>query len=122
MDRKARVQAAYVALRDSLNAVGHAWITNRGTTTRGVPRMTIGLEPVWAPVTVDALVRAFAPHGIHMRSTRRLAGIDLRVVHAPTGVALDIAIAPKLTGATKRYLDKLLGRGWQSRPPTRQTS
>src|SRR5512143_938889 len=117
-DREARLQATLVALRDACGHVGHAWMIPRRTATvGGALRMTIGLEPVWQPLTLADVIRALGRHEIRPRPARPRAGIDLRAVHVPSGVELDLTLAPKLSGYVRRHLDSSLGRGWEKRPP-----
>lgn len=117
-DREARLQVALVALRDALIDVGSAWMADRRTrTVRGALRMTLRLEPVWEPLTVDGVTAALARHGFVPRATARDATVAIRAVHGPSGVELDLALAEALSRPVKRHLDLTLGRGWQRRRP-----
>jgi len=119
-EREAKLQAALVAVSDSMVHVGYGWLSQRGTVTiRGVLRMTILVEPVWAPITVSTLVLALAKHKIRPRTVRPRPKIDLRARHAPTGVELDFMIAAKLSAGTRRALEGSLGKGWRKRGPVR---
>lgn len=113
----ARLQTALVALRDALIPIA-PWMTQGGTTrTRGVLRMTIVLEPVYEPLVLERVVALLETHAIAPRSVRARPGIDLRMVHTPSAVELDLGLRAELSRTTQKYLDKTLGRGWQRRRP-----
>src|SRR5512141_970006 len=117
-DRESRLQAALVALRDACAHIDNAWMVRRRTATVGGKlRMTIGLEPVWQSLTVADVILALGRHAIRPRAVRPREDIEVRALHVPSDVELDLVLSPKLSAGVRRHLDSLLGRGWEKRPP-----
>lgn len=89
----------------------------RTRTIRGALRMTLRLEPVWEPLTVETVNAALARHAFVPRATAPDVTAAIREVHVPSDVEVDLALAETLSRSVKRHLDRTLGRGWQRRRP-----